>query len=89
MSLGSYRQDRMQKITGGFWDFAFQEAQLGAGKGAFYVDQNFSSAKYAPSSIQRVSDTGDGFWFDSSRVTRTGVETEPKNTALHYYIYVY
>jgi hypothetical protein len=86
MSLGEFRHDRMQRITGGFWDFAFQEANLGTGNGAFYVDQNFSSAKFAPSSIQRVSDTGDGFWFDSSRVTRTGQHTEPINTVFNGFI---
>lgn len=88
MGLGAYRQDRMQKITGGFWDFSFQDLTSGASNGAFYMNPDFPSAKTSPSSISVSTDKGDGYFFDSSRVTRTGQHTEPENTALNGFIIV-
>ena len=91
MVLGAYRQDKMQRITGEFWDLSMQDSftQYPAATGAFYTPKNDGTSRTAPKESISLGSTGDLIRFDSSRVTRTGAETEPKNTALHYYIYVY
>lgn len=89
MALGAYRQDRMQRMIGSTGLVPLSKTTVAGG----VLYHQFYD--YWPTANTSVTSDNGGIYrecslrFDNSLVARTGSETEPKNTSLNYYIYVY
>ncbi|HGO5816122.1 TPA: phage tail protein [Mannheimia haemolytica] len=91
-NLLSAQGDAIRNIKGDFHDFVYQDLSLNSvGFGAFYQDKDVSNMRvgaYEAGNSKSVSlpssNSGDGIYFDASRVVPTANENRPRNIAFQY-----